>query len=188
MHFCALSDITIMNYIGRQRIEPPCAHNHHEQRGDEYAVARGGNGRQWPSDDQAFMKALLDEYGALGRFSHREHLHMAWSYVQRDGMPKGAEQAVAFIRHVAARHGGADKYHETVTRFWVYAMALAIAAAPRSDDFEQLLANNPHLTDKHLPAQYWTDELLRSREAKAVWVEPDIAPLPEIPVIAPARG
>lgn len=123
------------------------------------------------------MRSLLDHYDGLARFGHREHLHLAWSYIRRDGMPRAASQVVAFIKHVAAHHGDESKYNETMTLFWVYAVALAMRGSA-SRDFDRFLAENPHLSDKDLPRRHWTDQLLRSSAAKAAWVDPDLVPLP----------
>jgi hypothetical protein len=120
------------------------------------------------------MRSLLNGYG--GRFGHREHLHMAWSYVRRDGVPAAVDNAAAFIRHVAAAHGESAKYHDTLTRFWVRVVARA-GEETGAGDFERLLAVAPHLTDRDLPYRHWSRDLLWSPAARAGWVEPDLVPL-----------
>ena len=133
-------------------------------------------------------RTLLAGYMRDGSFGHRQHLHMTWSYIRRVGMPDAGDHVVRFIKHVAAHHGGGELYNETMTRFFVYAMAWAMTSAANSDDFEKLLADNPHLTDKHLAERHWSGELLRSPAAKAEWVEPDLKPIPAVPVLAPAAA
>jgi hypothetical protein len=128
-------------------------------------------------EDREFTETLLAEYERRGHFGHREHLHMAWSYVRRNGSAEAAEHVIAFVKHVAAHHGGSDKYNETMTRFWVYAMTAAVFGRERLE-FDELLAAVPHLTDKRLPFRHWSEELLTSARAKAQWVEPDLLPLP----------
>jgi hypothetical protein len=127
------------------------------------------------ADENAFRRSLLESYGT--HFGHREHLHMCWSYVRRDGPAGGADRVVAFIKHLVAEHGGGEKYNETMTRFWVQVLAMA-DASHRSATFDDLLIAAPHLTDKELPHRHWSRELLDSPAAKARWVEPDLRALP----------
>jgi hypothetical protein len=130
-------------------------------------------------DEQGFLGCLLDGYAARGRFSHREHLHMAWSYLRRYGLARGADGVIAFIKHVAAEHGGSEKYNETVTRFWIRAVALALASGAGTSEFDEFPAHNPHLVDKNLPYRHWSKERLGAADAKEQWVEPDLLPLPD---------
>ena len=65
-------------------------------------------------------------------------------------------------------HGG---YHETVTRYYVEAVA---ATAPQSTS--DLLA--APLCQRDAPMRHWSRRVLGSPEARRRWVEPDRAPLP----------
>jgi hypothetical protein len=129
----------------------------------------------------AFARELLAKFG--GRFGHREHLHMAWSYLRRDGLPVAVDNAAVFIRHVAESHGETAKYHDTLTRFWVHVVAVADDRYGATH-FDDLLAAAPHLTDKQLPYRHWSRPVLESQAARTGWVEPDLVPLPA----ADARG
>ncbi len=115
------------------------------------------------------------------RFGHREHLYLAWSAVRFHGPEEAGDHVVSFIKDVAAQHGAPQLYNETMTRFWVWAVATAIEIGERGDDFDALLEEHPQLTDKRLPWRHWSDELLRSARAKARWVDPDLEPLPVTP-------
>ena len=120
---------------------------------------------------------LLAHYHALGRFGHREHLHMCWTYLLRD--PGHVHDAVpAFVRLVARSHGEPDRYHETMTRFWIRAVELALAEATEPADFEALLEEHPSLLDARLPFRHYSRGLLLGPEARARFVEPDLLTLP----------
>ena len=69
---------------------------------------------------------------------------------------------------VAQGHGG---YHETITRYYVQAVA-ATAPATTAD----LLAA-PAL-QREAPLRHWSREVLGSSEARSTWVPPDRDPLP----------
>jgi hypothetical protein len=70
-----------------------------------------------------------------------------------------------------------------MTRFWIQAVALAVAAHG-GDDFDDLLVAAPHLTEKGLPYRHWSRELLDSPAARERWIEPDLRPLPALPTAA----
>ena len=60
------------------------------------------------------------EAGQLEAFHHRDHIHIGWLYLRRDGWQIGYQNIQQGIQHFAALHGASDKYHETITRFWAY--------------------------------------------------------------------
>ena len=92
--------------------------------------------------------------------------------------PVTASDAVAEgIRRFATHHGHADRYHETMTRFWVRAVGMGISRHPTLP-YEDLLAAEPHLLDKNLPYRHWSRERLGSDEARGQWVEPDMRLMP----------
>jgi hypothetical protein len=120
-----------------------------------------------------FGRELLAGYRREGRFGHREHLHMTWSYLQRGE----GERVLPFLRHVAESHGETEKLNVTLTRFWVQATSHAIE---RSGDvgFDALIERMSHLLEKDLPFRHWSREAIFSPQARAGWVEPDLRPLP----------
>src|ERR1700736_1437278 len=81
-------------------------------------------------DDADFLHAF--ETGALpsSAFRHRDHLRLAWLYLRRDGAETGAQAVVDGIRHFATAHGAADRFHETLTRFWVHLVQHLLEAFP----------------------------------------------------------
>lgn len=81
------------------------------------------------------------------------------------------------IQHFAAHHGSADRYNDTMTRFWVRVIGLGISRHAELT-FEELPAAEPHLLDKSLPFRHWSRERMDSDAAKRQWVEPDLRPVP----------
>ena len=125
-------------------------------------------------DDLHTLQAILD---ARGGFSHREHLELVWTYLGRYE-PEQAQRVVAdAIRHVARSHGAADKYHETITRCWVHLVTVHRARST-AGSFDDFIAENDGLLDRHLLAAHYSPELLGSPQARGEWTEPDLRPLP----------
>jgi len=110
-------------------------------------------------------------------FPHRAHLRMAWLYVMELGPDLAIRRAADGVRNLALRNGVAGLYHDTLTRAWVYAVAAATARS-RPATFAELLVRHPQLLDKQLLLRHYTPDLLASSRARAMWVAPDLLPIP----------
>ena len=129
-------------------------------------------------NDAEFLRAFDDCSLPNERFRHRDHLRLAWLRLRRDGAEAGSDAVRAGIRRYAAAHGAADRYHETLTTFYLRLVTHAIARRPEVDDFERFLVAFPLLLDTALPSRHWGAETMWSAQARAGWVEPDLLPLP----------
>jgi hypothetical protein len=103
---------------------------------------------------------------------------MTWLMLHRLGPEVGAEAIVSGIRHFAGVHGRAPKYHETMTRFWIWMVEHAMRARPEISSFQDFLDAFPIVLDKTLPSPHWSQERLMSPAARAAWVDPDLLALP----------
>ena len=105
-------------------------------------------------------------------FDHEAHVFVARGLIARYGQD---EAAVRFERTIAAltrRLGAPEKYHETITRFYVVAIAERLRRAPdtRWQDFK---AANPELFDGTLLEASYTPGRLASAEARHHFLLPD---------------
>jgi hypothetical protein len=82
----------------------------------------------------------------------------------------------ATLRRFAAAAGRPEKYHETITLFWVHLLSRTYAAS-RGGSLEDIVHANPQLLEKNFPLAYYSAERLFSDEARTSWVEPDLKPL-----------
>jgi hypothetical protein len=124
--------------------------------------------------DEDFLARF--ESQRLHEFTHRDHLRVAFAYARRDGVA-GAVEGARRIRGLAEAHGDFGKYHETLTVGWARVVghyALVCDALP----FDVFLTANPQLLKRDLLSAHYSRELLFSPEARAAFVEPDLAPLP----------
>jgi hypothetical protein len=126
-------------------------------------------------DDDAFLNAF--HTGAIRGFHHRDHLRLAWIHIKRLGFEAASGAVTKALRGFAQHHGDPDRYNDTMTRFWLRAVAIAIGRHPDLS-FDALIGAEPHLLDKSLPFKHWSREQLTAGNAKASWVEPDLRPLP----------
>jgi len=128
--------------------------------------------------DDAFLHAFFDARLASSEFHHRDHLRLAWRLVRRHGAADAEARLVEGIRHFASAHGHGDRYHDTMTRFWVRLVAHAADDRPHISDFDEFLAAYPLLLDKNIPLRHWSHEALFGAVARATWQEPDQVALP----------
>ena len=127
--------------------------------------------------DEQFLAAFTAGRIANQDFHHRDHLRLAWIQIRRLGVDQASEAVTAAIRQFATRHGHADRYHETMTRFWLRVVGMGITRHPTLP-FDELLAAEPHLLDKTLPYRHWSRERMGSDDARREWVEPDLRLMP----------
>jgi hypothetical protein len=128
-------------------------------------------------DDDDFLKAF--RRCDLTEFHHRDHLRLTWLTVTRWGGDAAPNMIRDGIQGFARHHGQSAKYHDTITRFWVALIRHMVEQRSSGDSFDSFLAAFPMLLDKSLPLRHWTRDTLFSDAARAGWVPPDVAPMPE---------
>jgi hypothetical protein len=116
--------------------------------------------------------------GPTGQFRHRQHINLAFYAVRRYGMPDAIAAICTWIRQIAAYERAPQKYHHTVSRAWVEAVAYHVAEDPGCADFEDFAARNPGLLDKRLLSRHYRSSTLAAPAARRGWVEPDLLPFP----------
>jgi hypothetical protein len=130
------------------------------------------------SSDPELAAILPVITGPAGQFRHRQHINLAYYAVRRYGMPDAIGTICSWIRQIAAYERAPQKYHHTVSRAWVEAVAYHVAEDPGCDDFEAFAACNAALLDKRLLSRHYRSSTLAAPAARSGWVEPDLAPFP----------
>ena len=126
-----------------------------------------------PLDDMldAFENGTLDP----SSFGHRQHLSLAWTYLQRDGFPEGALHFRQHLQAYVTKVGAAAKYHETVT--WAYLVLLneeRSLRSPPGEDFDAMIQRRPDLLDPRngAVARCYSKAQLDLPEARRVFMLP----------------
>lgn len=131
------------------------------------------------SAHEATFDAFIN--GRLGKdeWTHEAHLVTCWMTLQT----RTPVESIDFLRHAITTHNcgiGIENtaysgYHETLTVYYVTAVVAAIEAGEvaKPEDLYQ-----HEWTDRAAPGRHWSKDLLFSTDARAGWVEPDLAPLP----------
>ena len=91
-------------------------------------------------------------------FDHGAHLALALEYLRASAsFDDAAARMEEALRVKASAAGVPEKYHHTVTLFWMRMIV--------------------RLMDKELPRSYYSSERLFSDAARLGWLEPDLKPL-----------
>jgi len=123
--------------------------------------------------DAEYLEAALAGAPHLG---HREHVRLAWLVLRGEGPEGGGDRIARMLRHLAEAHDERDRYHETLTRFWIRLVAHAIEVEPDIDDFDVFVERFPLLLDGASIDRHWSPDALAS--GRRAWVEPDVLALP----------
>ncbi len=135
-------------------------------------------------DDDALWAAFAAAALTPAEWTHEAHVRTAFLFASRYPLDEAHLRMRAGIVRMNARHGLVESpargYFETLTFAW---LALVDDARRRSGaaTSEDLLARCPELRERELPLAHYSRERLFTTRARARFVEPDLAPLPEGP-------
>ena len=88
----------------------------------------------------AFEAATLPPAG----FHHREHVRLAWIYLQRYGRAETERRLLDGLRALAVRAGKPDKFDAALTRAWLRRIE-EVAADAAASSSEAFIAMHPEL-------------------------------------------
>jgi hypothetical protein len=112
-------------------------------------------------------------------WTHEAHLVVSLWLLQLYGPEEGGERVRAGIQRLNAAHGVPQTpdrgYHETITRFYLWAIRRHLRDAPPDSSLTDLAATLVAVWgDRNRPFEYYSRERLMSRDARTGWVEPDL--------------
>ncbi len=115
-------------------------------------------------------------------WTHGAHLTIALWYLLHDDFEEALLRVRAGIKRFNRANGVVTTrergYHETLTVFWLRAVRAFLDESYREAQSLVSLANELiESADKNLPLEYYSRELLFSREARLRFVEPDLKSL-----------
>ncbi len=127
---------------------------------------------------QGFEKCTTDK----DAFTHQSHLTIAVWYLHNSTEEQSIEKIRVglhrFLDHLGV---GQEKYHETVTVFWIKTVRDFLRRLdPGSSLLELTNAVIESLGNSRLVFEYYSKELLGSASARKGWVEPDLKDLQKI--------
>ena len=123
-------------------------------------------------DDTEFLRGFEDCTLPSSAFHHRDHVRLAWLYLQRYPPLEALARFTEGLKRFAAANGHPGLYHETIT--WAYLLLIRERLA-EGEAFEGFAARNPDLFawNPSVLDRYYERETLDSERARRVFVMPD---------------
>jgi hypothetical protein len=123
-----------------------------------------------------FMAAFEDGTWPSADWKHAHHLVMATCYVMMYGRDEALRRARGNIAKYNESQGGKNTedsgYHETLTVFWIDAVADAIPPGkPRVEAVRHVV--EALAPQRDLWKKYYSFDVVNSREARAAYIRPD---------------
>lgn len=130
-------------------------------------------------EDQAFALAFEACEVAPEAFDHAAHLRLAYVYLCEARVDAAFERMksalLAFLAHVGVDAG---KYHETITRAWIMAVAHFMNESVPCESAAAFMAMHPRLLDSRIMLKHYSAEVLFSPAARRRFIEPDVLAIP----------
>ena len=105
------------------------------------------------------------------KFDHTAHIYMGWLYIGAYPLAEAIRRFDAALQRLVALLGAEDKYHATLTWFYLLLISERSASGERWSDFRR---RNPDLFDsRNTLSRYYSHDMLFSERAKARFVMPD---------------
>ena len=105
-------------------------------------------------------------------FDHEMHVYIARALILEFGQEEAAERFAQTLKTLTDKLGMPGKYHETITRFYVHAIAERSRLSSGAD-WESFRTGHPELFDGSLLRSSYSAERLASDEARRFFVLPD---------------
>lgn len=120
---------------------------------------------------------FVDTTLPAAEFHHEQHVHVAWMFVRRYGMPQALAEFTTAIKRFAAAKGAHSLYHETITWAFLLLIAERQARTP-ANTWEAFAAANRDLLSwkPSVLERYYAKDVLQSELARRVFVMPTRSP------------
>jgi hypothetical protein len=134
-----------------------------------------------PVSDDELWQAFHERTLPHAQWTHAAHLRVAWLHLARYELDEAHLRMRVGIIRLNAAHGLVETpqrgYHETLTRVWLVLVRAARGRAAELDSTSVL--SQPGL-DRNAPLAHYSRDLLFSVAARAMFLPPDLAALPEL--------
>jgi hypothetical protein len=133
--------------------------------------------------DDEFLKSFEECSLPKRLWTHEAHVRMAWLYLRQ----RPLAEVIPIVRQAIQRYNGslgnAEGYHETITLAYLVLIDDRIDRGSSQETFASFTRGFPTLLDRKMSALlvHYSRDLLFSPEAREVFVEPDLVPLPRLP-------
>jgi hypothetical protein len=126
-------------------------------------------------DDRSLVAAFEAGLEPPGGFHHREHVRVAWYYLQHHALPDALVHFSTALRRFAAAQGKPGLYHETITTAFLLVINERLDGTERSLTWDAFASRNPDLLSwsPSVLDRYYHSETLKSERARRTFLLPD---------------
>ena len=133
------------------------------------------------ADDALLLAAFEAGTYPFEQWNHRAHVRVGFVYLSQCPLEEAIDRMRSGIRSYNARHGVQDGpetgYHETITQAFMRLIHRDVQERGPFHDSNHFCDSSAELLNRRVLLRYYTRERIMSPEAKAAFVEPDLAPL-----------
>lgn len=124
--------------------------------------------------DAAFRNAFETATLPESDFDHEGHVRMAWIYLNQHPLPEAISRFSEDLKRYTRTLGAADKYHETITWFFMVLVNDRMADSD-AESWEAFKSEHPDLTASApaLLQAHYSKERLASNAARRRFLLPD---------------
>ena len=144
-------------------------------------------------DDEEHLRSCEALTLPLEAWTHRAHVKVAFTYLRRysfdEALGRMRERAKAYNARHGVPEGPASGYNETTTRASMHLVAATLSAYGQTQptpDADGFCDTHPQLMNEHVLRLFYSLQRRMHPLAKGEFVEPDLAPLPQIVPAAPS--
>jgi hypothetical protein len=135
-------------------------------------------------DDLTLLRRFEAAELLADEWHHREHVRLAYLYLLEAPYDKALDRMRAGLKALNAAQNVVETlergYHETLTQGWMHLVYGALSEYGPAECSEAFFEEQSHLLARRAMYFFYTRGRLRSPEAKAAFIEPDLTPLPRI--------
>jgi hypothetical protein len=126
-------------------------------------------------DDETLVAAFEAGQEPPGGFHHREHVRVAWHYLQRHPLPEALVRFSTALRRFAEAQGKPGLYHETITTAYMLLINERLDGLEHDLPWDAFADRNPDLVSSKPPIldRYYQPGTLKSDRARRTFVLPD---------------
>jgi hypothetical protein len=114
-------------------------------------------------------------------FTHRDHVRVAWELLGRYSLATALDRMTSGVQTLARQRGVPGLYHETITTFYMLAVADARSQLPTDERFSSFAEQHPALlgNSSDFLIGFYRPETLDSVRARQSFVVPERIPSPD---------
>jgi hypothetical protein len=141
-------------------------------------------------NDAEFLQQFESAAWPYAEWHHRQHIKVAYLYLRRLSIEAASvhirERIKAYNAAKQVKESPLSGYHETMTQAWLRLVYFTLCEYGPAEHAESFYEQHPQLWGVKVLRFYYTKERFTSAEAKAEFLAPDIAPLPQSKKSPPA--